>query len=713
MRKTSSAVLATALTAIVLVMGVTPVQAQRRVQLINMMTTSWKYEASGGDQMTAWQARTFNDATWQSGFGLLGVEDNPGQYAPYTFNTTISPYVPATVTYYFRAHFNMAAADYKFPLTLVLSNYVDDGNVVYLNGNEISRLRVAPGQIYTTTAGNQTAEGVVEITNIFHPFSTNGLLVGDNVIAVEVHQTSTTSSDIVHGFGLTAIVPTALSITSQPPAQLSTTANRQFVLSVGVAGGPGLYQWQRDNGGGNFVNIAGPAANQSSYTNVPTLMGTTVYRVVVSNGVNTVISTLSTVTVAADITGPIMVSANVLEEPNQTNRILIIWDEKLTNSTVCPGCGTNFTIVMGASNNVTVGVSNILYNPSGGPAPNFPPITRLTVYPSNWFRGTNYYIIVNRVRDEFNNVIAPNSVIGVGWPTTVNTNVVDWNSAWEFHNSWALGDFTIYQQPWYALDYNTATNGNWGGTGGFFATGVFWKDTAIPPDYVPCRGLLGSEMSYVRNPTLFRTTFVVPPSLATDVTLRVSTVVDDGYVLFLNGIELPSPVGRVNVPAGQPVDENLRSTSEYADGQCNSNNVQVVLRPGTNVVAVAVCQYGTESANGGDIYFGMRLDVSQTTYRTSPVPANGSPVRLTATNLRTNRNAMFSWPSNIWGYALEYTTNITTVYTTNGQTRTTNTITGPWYQAQPNMAIGMITNYPPPVGRISGPAWIFRLHKVP
>jgi len=40
MRKTSSAVLATALTAIVLAWGVTPVQAQRRVQLINMMTTS-------------------------------------------------------------------------------------------------------------------------------------------------------------------------------------------------------------------------------------------------------------------------------------------------------------------------------------------------------------------------------------------------------------------------------------------------------------------------------------------------------------------------------------------------------------------------------------------------------------------------------------------------------------------------------------------------
>src|SRR5213594_2836518 len=137
MRKTSSAVLATALTAIVLAWGVTPVQAQRQVQLINMMTTSWKYDASGTDQMTAWRGRTFNDASWQSGVGLIGVEDNPGQYSPYTFNTTITPYNQAVITYYFRAHFNLAASDFVFPLTLLATNYVDDGSVAYLNSNEV------------------------------------------------------------------------------------------------------------------------------------------------------------------------------------------------------------------------------------------------------------------------------------------------------------------------------------------------------------------------------------------------------------------------------------------------------------------------------------------------------------------------------------------------------------------------------------------------
>ena len=693
MRKTSSAVLVAALTAIVLTLGVTSTQAQRRVQLINMMTTSWKYDASGIDQMTAWQARTFNDASWQSGFGLIGVEDNPIQYAPYMFNTTISPYNQAVVTYYFRAHFNMAASDFVWPLTLQATNLVDDGCVVYLNSSEVVRLRVATAQNYMTLAGNQAAEGTNEVNNV----STNGLLVGDNVIAVEVHQSSTASSDIVHGFSLTAIVPTALSITSQPPATVSTTVNTPFTLSVGVAGGPGVFQWQTNNGQGTFVNI--PLANNSVYTATPLAPSTVIYRVVVSNGVNTVISSNSTVTTSIDTSGPIMLSANVMEEATRTNRIQIIWNERLTPGSVPAASGTNFTVVLAASN-ITVTVSNVLYNPSGGP--NTEPITILTMSTTNWYRGSNYYIIVNRVRDLQNNVIAPNSVIGVSWPLTVNTNLMDYNATWQYHTDWALGDPTIYQQPWYAIDYNTATNGHWGGTDGL-TIGVTYKDPIIDPStYVPCKGTLGSDLgTYVHNPTLFRSSFVVPTNLATNVTLRVTAVVDDGYVLYLNGTEIRRD--NVNAPAGTLVNENTLSINEAINAQCYSNNLQVVLRPGTNVVAAAVCQFMTEGVNGGDTYWGLRLDVTQTSIlRTGSVPPNGTTPRLTATRL-SDRNVTFTWPTNIYGYALEFTTNITRV----GQ----NTVLGPWYQAQTNMAIGMVTNYPIPV--TSGPAYIFRLHKVP
>jgi hypothetical protein len=527
----------------------------------------------------------------------------------------------------------------------------------------------------------------------------NALFVGDNVIAVEVHQNATGSSDIVHGLSLTAIVPTALSITSQPPSQLSTTVGQSVVLNFGVAGGPALYQWQTNNGSGTFININTALARANSYTFAPTAAGTRIFRCVASNGVNTVISSTCTVTVDIDNSGPLMLSAVVLEEANRTNRIQIVWNEGLSLS-LANRSATNYTVILSPSN-IVVGISNVILNNGTFPNPALPPITILQMNSTNWHIGTNYYVKVSHLRDLQNNVIAPNSVIGVGWPTNVNTNVLDFNAAWEYHIDWGNPfnpDPTIYQQPWYALDYDTATNGHWGSG----VIGVVYKDTLIDPGtYVPCRGTLGSELgSYVRNPTLFRSSFVVPTNLATNVTLRITHVVDDGYVLYLNGEE----IRRQNVAGTAPVDETTRTTTEAPDGQCASNNVLVTLLPGTNVVAAAVCQWTMEGLNGGDTYWGLRLDVTKTSYRVSPVPANGtSPVRL-AYARPSYRSVMFTWPTNIYGYTLEFTTNITRV----GQ----NTVLGPWYQAQTNLAIGMVTNYPVPASG-SGPAYIFRLHKVP
>src|SRR5262245_9078794 len=108
--------------------------AQRRVQLLDFTATPWRYQTNGTDQGLAWRSSTFDDSDWPSGFGLLGVETTPNVY-PYPFNTPFTAYDPNILTYYFRAHFDMAASDLVWPLTLVMSNLVDDGCVVYLNSN--------------------------------------------------------------------------------------------------------------------------------------------------------------------------------------------------------------------------------------------------------------------------------------------------------------------------------------------------------------------------------------------------------------------------------------------------------------------------------------------------------------------------------------------------------------------------------------------------
>ena len=104
-------------------------------------------------------------------------------------------------------------------MTLLLSNYVDDGAVFYLNGAEVYRLRVAaaPTAItYTTTATGVACAGTAQsgdaATNCPDLFTLTGsaltnLAQGDNVLAVEVHNYGTLA-DIVFGSALIKTSPT-------------------------------------------------------------------------------------------------------------------------------------------------------------------------------------------------------------------------------------------------------------------------------------------------------------------------------------------------------------------------------------------------------------------------------------------------------------------------------------------------------------------------
>ncbi|HMC28454.1 MAG TPA: lamin tail domain-containing protein, partial [Verrucomicrobiae bacterium] len=173
------------------------------VNLLSIMGSSWKWDNSGVDQGTAWQAPGFNDTTWSNGFGLFGFETMPSEYLPYTFQTTIPAPNQAGghITVYYRTHFQWNGALTNFQL--LSTNYIDDGVLYYLNGAYVGGVRIAPGATYTTTAALGT-EGVPD----FITFPTSSLLMGDNVLAAEVHQNATTSSDDVFGMALAAVQST-------------------------------------------------------------------------------------------------------------------------------------------------------------------------------------------------------------------------------------------------------------------------------------------------------------------------------------------------------------------------------------------------------------------------------------------------------------------------------------------------------------------------
>ncbi len=167
------------------------------------------------------------------GQGVFGLEDNATVMA--LTNTILSLTNPSgqrVITYYFRTYFNYT----NNPATASLSaaNLLDDGVVVYLNGTEIYRYRVPTGQNSQTLAQNQPSEGVFETM----AFSSAQLLRGENVLAAEVHQVNTGSTDVVFGLRLDEVTTT----TNLPPEsaaeipvafnEISTVTNAQFWIEL-------------------------------------------------------------------------------------------------------------------------------------------------------------------------------------------------------------------------------------------------------------------------------------------------------------------------------------------------------------------------------------------------------------------------------------------------------------------------------------------------
>jgi hypothetical protein len=211
--------------------------------LITSMTQNWKYLASATDPAlgTAWYQYTYAaDSTWPSGPGLLYYESNTAV----TPRNTLLPVNGASSmykTYYFRTHFTFSGNPNDVT-TLTLKTLVDDGAVLYLNGVELYRVRMATGAVtYTTLTENGAqppggdATTVETWTVTMTPALKAALKNGDNVLSSEVHQSATTSSDIVWGCTLDANITTGGSIIVREvdiPANITALMNNLRVSEV-------------------------------------------------------------------------------------------------------------------------------------------------------------------------------------------------------------------------------------------------------------------------------------------------------------------------------------------------------------------------------------------------------------------------------------------------------------------------------------------------
>jgi len=163
---------------------------------------AWSYEQSNTNLGTAWRAVGYNDSLWPTGAALLYVG---GAALPAPKNTPLTLGPP---TFYFRRHFTLDV-DPNDVTSFEYSTVIDDGAVVYINGNEVlPRIGMEEDvDIYFSTFADRTVSDA-DYEGPFPPIPADFFVQGDNVIAVEVHQTDATSSDIVFGLELDAVVMT-------------------------------------------------------------------------------------------------------------------------------------------------------------------------------------------------------------------------------------------------------------------------------------------------------------------------------------------------------------------------------------------------------------------------------------------------------------------------------------------------------------------------
>lgn len=166
-------------------------------QVIVPFQSGWKYapESNTAPAVT-WKSPGFDDASWKNGNAPFG-------FGNHFYNTSLqkgpnntTPNYPA---YYFRKTVNISSASTYSSFRL--RAYLDDGIVIYINGVEVKRknMNTNPNDPYTGAAGDSLTIDTLLSTSLFQN--------GSNLISAEVHQTGSTSSDILFDLKLEGQTP--------------------------------------------------------------------------------------------------------------------------------------------------------------------------------------------------------------------------------------------------------------------------------------------------------------------------------------------------------------------------------------------------------------------------------------------------------------------------------------------------------------------------
>ena len=179
----------------------------------------WKFNDSGANLGTAWRSNSFNDVAWSSGPSMLGFGDANGLLPSTVIGSN------RQITTYFRTAFTVPPGLNTTNLNLRILR--DDAAVVYLDGAEIWRdTNITSGAVAFNTLASISLGGAAESTWLTTNLPPALLPAGPHLLAAEVHQNSTTSSDVAFNLELTA-----QSAAPSPALSPALVAGNQFTLT--------------------------------------------------------------------------------------------------------------------------------------------------------------------------------------------------------------------------------------------------------------------------------------------------------------------------------------------------------------------------------------------------------------------------------------------------------------------------------------------------
>ncbi|CAN5425532.1 hypothetical protein BH11BAC1_BH11BAC1_03680 [soil metagenome] len=173
---------------------------------------TWKYFTGTSNPDTNWRNNSFNDSPWSNGVGGIGFGDSDDNTVITTCNSVMM-----------RKHFTIA--DTANILKAILHIDYDDAFVAFLNGTEIARANIGmtgdrPSYDVNANTSHEAVmyQGMNPDSFYLDPVIFKSLLrVGDNVLAIQVHNTNPSNPDLTSIPFLTFGIRNTVHTWSNPP----------------------------------------------------------------------------------------------------------------------------------------------------------------------------------------------------------------------------------------------------------------------------------------------------------------------------------------------------------------------------------------------------------------------------------------------------------------------------------------------------------------